>query len=413
MRPRPRLRERSNGNCAPGTLLAVLTAMAASIRPLRLATITHFFPAHGGGLELVADKLVAEFAARGISIDWLSSATDAPPAPTTESVACFPITTTNVIERLTQLPYPLWSPLELPILWRSIGRADVVHVHEHLYFGSLVAVIMARLRHRPVVITQHMGALGLGSRSLTLLYEVAARLLGRAIFAAAARAVFISANVRTFFNRESSPTARLIFNGIDTDSFTAASAARRAALRARLGFPHDGKVVLFVGRFVRKKGFHIMEELTRRLPDLFWVFVGAGPENPARWGRKNVHVAGRVEHDTLPEYYQSADLLLLPSSGEGFPLVVQEALACGLGVLSTEEVGSACPAASAMIRTTKTPRGSCDIANWEQALRTAVADELYIEARNVRSHQSRKLWSWSGCAAEYVRLFEELTANIR
>jgi len=66
------------------------------------------------------------------------------------------------------------------------------------YFSSLLAVAIARLRRRPVIITQHMGALGLGNRSLTRLYEVGARLLGRATFNAAAREVFISANVRLF-----------------------------------------------------------------------------------------------------------------------------------------------------------------------------------------------------------------------
>jgi glycosyltransferase involved in cell wall biosynthesis len=375
---------------------------------LRVVTVTHFFPAHGGGLELVADRLVKEFAARGLSVEWLSSATDPPPATDSSLVAHHPVRTTNVIERLTQLPYPLWSPVALPTLWKAIGHADVVHVHEHLYLCSILAVIIARLRRRPVVITQHMGALGLGSRTLTVLYETAARLLGRVTFTVAARSVFISANVRVFFHRESSPTARLIFNGIDTTRFTAIPTSERQALRERLGLPGDRQVILFVGRFVRKKGFHIIEPLTRCFPDILWVFVGSGPEDPARWGHPNVRVIGRVNHENLPAWYQASDLLFLPSSGEGFPLVVQEALACGLGVLSTDEVGSACPDARQLIRTWPTPRCGADAQRWEHALQTVIKDDAYLESRDIRSQTARELWSWDQCASQYVHLFEEL-----
>src|SRR5882762_7363194 len=177
-------------------------------KPRKVVTVTHFFPAHGGGLELVAERLVGEFAARGLSVEWFASDTDPPPEPAANRVA-FPLATVNVIERLTQLPYPLWSPAALPTLWRAIGRADIVHVHEHLYFGSILSVAIARLRRRPVIVSQHtMGALGLGGRGLVWAYETVTRWLGRAIFAAATRAAFISANVRSFFHLDTSAKAR-------------------------------------------------------------------------------------------------------------------------------------------------------------------------------------------------------------
>jgi glycosyltransferase involved in cell wall biosynthesis len=92
---------------------------------------------------------------------------------------------------------------------------------------------------------------------------------------------------------------------------------------------------------VKKKGLQIIEALAERSPDVLWILVGSGPEAPSR-DRPNVRVVGRVEHEHLPCFYQAADVLMLPSAGEGFPLVVQEALCCGAGVLSTDEVASAC-----------------------------------------------------------------------
>ena len=370
-----------------------------------MVTVTHFFPAHGGGLELVAQKLVSELATRGFSLHWFSSGTDDVPQLSAENVTCTPVATTNLMERLTQLPYPLWSPGVLPRMWKAIGAADVVHVHEHLYACSIIAVTIARMRSRPVVITQHMGALGLGNRVLTLCYEAGARLLGALVFGAATRAVFISANVRRFFSRDRNPSSLLIFNGIDTERFTAAPPAQRQAVRERLGFPADRRVVLFVGRFVRKKGLHIINRLAQRFPEVLWVLVGSGPENPSQWGLDNVKLPGRVEHDSLPQYYQAADLLLLPSSGEGFPLVVQEALCCGLGVLSTDEVATACPEAESLIRAQPTPRVESDVDGWEDALRRVLADDAYLDARAARSERARQLWSWAQCASLYAQLF--------
>ncbi len=380
----------------------------AETRSLRLVTITHFFPAHGGGLELVAGKLVDALAARGVSTQWFSSATDDPPHSASARVTCVPVATTNLVERLTQLPYPLWSPGALSRMWRAIGSADVVHVHEHLYACSIVAIVLARLRRRPVVITQHMGALGLGSRALTVCYEVAAKALGLFAFALATRTVFISANVRRFFSQDRSDRSLLIFNGIDTERFGAASNDERQAAREQLGFPLDRRVILFVGRFVRKKGLSIINELARRFPEVLWVLVGSGPEDPAKWTRENVRLPGRVNHDGLPQFYHAADLLLLPSTGEGFPLVVQEALCCGLGVLSTDEVGTACPAAAPLIRVWRTPRTGSDYDGWENALRQVLADNAYLEARKARSEQARRLWSWKNCSSQYLQLFESL-----
>jgi glycosyltransferase involved in cell wall biosynthesis len=211
-----------------------------------------------------------------------------------------------------------------------------------------------------------------------------------------------------FFHQESRRHTRLIYNGIDTKRFGVVPAEQRQSVRASLGLPSDRRIILFVGRFVRKKGLHIVESLTRRFPEVLWIFVGSGPEDPSKWSYTNVQVPGRIEHERLAAFYHAADLLLLPSYGEGFPLVVQEALACGLGVLSTTEVGTACPAAREMIRTQPTPRGRVDITGWETALRATLLDEAYLAARDSRSRKARELWSWERCTSEYLSLFDEV-----
>jgi glycosyltransferase involved in cell wall biosynthesis len=228
------------------------------------------------------------------------------------------------------------------------------------------------------------------------------------LFPLAAQRVFISANVRKFFGREADPHSTLIFNGIDSARFSLGTVERRQHLREELKIAPGQQVALFVGRFVRKKGLYIIERLAQRFPSVLWIIVGYGPVDPANWGRANVRVVGRLDHSQLPDYYRASDLLLLPSSGEGFPLVVQEALCCGTAVLSTEEVASACPPASKMLRACPTPRGHVDLEVWERALADTLSDDAYMNSRQTRSQAAHSLWSWELCANQYLDLFSRL-----
>lgn len=389
---------------------ALPTDTTESPKPLKVVVVTLFFPSHGGGLEKVAENLAVKLTRLGFFITWISSDIDKTPSTPSGNIEFVSAPTTNFVENLTQLPYPLWSPRILPSMWREIGNADIVHIHEHLYFPSLLAFLIARLRNRPVVITQHMGSLSLGSNLATIAYEAGARVLGFIVFPFVNQIVFISKNVMRFFGKDGSKNARLIFNGVDISVFHDIPTNERALMRGKLGLPIDKKIVLFVGRFVRKKGIHRIIALSKLFPTVTFVFVGSGPEAPNE-AIGNVIVIGRVEHDRLVHYYQAADLFLLPSSGEGMPLVVQEALCCGTGVLSTDEVASACPESSHLIRTRPVPRSNDDIDGWQKALGDALDDIQYIEERAYRSDTARSLWSWNKCSSDYAALFHEISSD--
>ncbi|HXL76596.1 MAG TPA: glycosyltransferase, partial [Burkholderiales bacterium] len=125
--------------------------------PLRITLVTHYYPAHRGGVERVAGQLAERLARAGVAkIDWHASDCDASP-PAAPGLSATPAPGWNALERAMGVPYPLWSSAALHRLVRACSESDVVHLHDCLYFPNVVAFLAARRARRPVLVTQHIG----------------------------------------------------------------------------------------------------------------------------------------------------------------------------------------------------------------------------------------------------------------
>lgn len=303
---------------------------------MNIVLVTHFYPAHGGGIEQVGAQLAAHMAADGAQVVWCASDTDAP--PTLPGVRCEPMACFNGIERLSGFPYPLWSPASLLRLSRLVRSADAVHVHDCIYSGSLVAAWLARRHRKRLAVTQHVGLVPL-PRLLRPVLALANRVGAWWVLRRAAGVAFISPVVRRYFESLTGPSPRFhdVANGVDGAVFHPRGVPPREQ-RAVLGFDPARPLMLFVGRFVPKKRLPIVRQMAALRPDWQWCVVGHGLEQPQDWGLPNVRVVPPMAQAALADYYGAADLLVLPSEGEGFPLVVQEAMACGVPACITADV---------------------------------------------------------------------------
>ncbi|HEY4102731.1 MAG TPA: glycosyltransferase [Polyangiaceae bacterium] len=114
--------------------------------------------------------------------------------------------------------------------------------------------------------------------------------------------------------------------------------------------------VLTVGRLVEKKGIEFGLRAIARLaadcPQLRYTIVGDGPEEARLRALsrelglgERVTFAGALPRDQVSQLMQRAQVLLAPSvvaqngDEEGIPVVLMEAMACGLPVVSSEHAG--------------------------------------------------------------------------
>ncbi len=387
---------------------------------LRLTVVTHYFAEHGGGIERVAGRLCEDLTTRhGHTVRWFASHTDSltsdsesPVERIASVVERVAVPNWNGIERSTGLPYPLWSVAGLRALARAIEQSDAVHVHDFSYFGSLAAARIARSRGVPLLLTQHTGAVRTGSRAFATLYGVGERTIGRWLFATAAAVTCVSETTRAHWRPIVRDATKLqtVWNGLDFNPAYRVDDRERARCRSIWDVAGARPVVLFVGRRIRKKGIEIVHGVARAMPEVTFVIAGQGPVDPARWALPNVRTLGYVASERVGELYEAADVLLLPSYAEGFPLVVQEALVRGTAVLSTAEVAAACPPVADSIAQCPVPRRD-DPAPWIRALERLLAEGIATTDRVGRAERARGLWSRERCAAEYDAILRLIAAH--
>ena len=223
----------------------------------------------------------------------------------------------------------------LVALWRSIGRAEVVHVFANSGWAwhllALPAVVMARLRGTAVIVNYRGGLadefLSTGPRHV------------KAWLARATLRVTPSAFLLRVFARHGLD-AEVIPNIIDLSRFSVSlNPARRDA-------PH-----LIVTRNLEPiydipTALRAFAQVRLRYPAARLTVAGSGPQRAALLQlaaelslSEAVHFSGRIDNAQIGALYASADCLLNPTTADNMPISILEALASGVPVVSTNAGG--------------------------------------------------------------------------
>lgn len=272
----------------------------------------------------------------------------------------------------------LWFILGPIMIWRNNLKEDYDLIHSHGYSDALVGKIASILIGKPQIHTVHgSNLLDLGRK--TPGYFIVDFLLTKLKFA---KEISVSKNFLNYPN-VNSPVS-VIPNGVDTSDFDSITKKNK------------GRVfkILWVGRKSDPiKGVKFLEEatnlLTKKYPNM----------------ELNL-VTNKYGKDKIIEY-KSADVFVLPSLGEGLPLVLLEAMAARLPIVTTD-VGSCKELVEkADCGVVVRPGNSQELANGiEQIYKSKNNDQLGQNGYNF----VKKNYSWSKIADETFSLYQQVTS---
>ena len=156
-------------------------------------------------------------------------------------------------------------------------------------------------------------------------------------------------DARFLINRKHVPSDKIvtIHNGVDLRRFSPCESIRRQ-MRDRLGFSDQDVVLIVVARFHAGKGhavlFKALSSVVERFADVRLICLGEGDgEGEARriCGELGLAQFVRFEgyHPDVAEWFQAADVNVLPSFYEGLPLTILEAMASGVPTVASNVGG--------------------------------------------------------------------------
>ena len=147
----------------------------------------------------------------------------------------------------------------------------------------------------------------------------------------------------THYGAEESRTFFYPFSSLTEEEIAAAPASpeEKSALRRELNLPQK-PMALAIGQFIPRKGFDILLQAAAVLgEDVSVCIVGGEPAQEHLELRKNlgagqVQFLGFQKKETLAKFYRAADLFVLPTREDIWGLVINEAMAFGLPVITTD-----------------------------------------------------------------------------
>ena len=239
-------------------------------------------------------------------------------------------------------------------LARLLPRMDAVHI-QGFSSKNVAVTASARLFRRPVILhlqtSRHDEPPAIRSQGSMAWWA----------FSSAARFISVSPGLKASAIAGGIPADKIVVipNGVDAERFRPAPVDERRALRAELGLPLGGPLILFVGVISPDKQPHVLLDAWASLQGdpatrSSLVFVGATNPDLYELGdrlvdtlRATVSRQGLEDRvcfaEPTPEvekYFRAADTLVMPSIREGCPNVLLEAMACGLPVVASRLAGA-------------------------------------------------------------------------
>ena len=320
-----------------------------------LLVIPYFYPAEAfGGPVKVAFDVGKELVKRGHEVVVFTS--DARDLENRLGVESDEVEGMSVYYfRNLSMFFVKWSKLFItPDLHRKmkldIKSFDIIHAHEYTTYQNIVIHKFAKKYGVPYVLQTHGSLPKIGRQARKWLYDV---FFGRRLLRDASKVIALSQVEAEQYKCADVPAEKIAIvpNGIDLTAY--ANLPPKGSFKKKFGLDKNEKIVLYLGRIHEIKGIDILvrafANILHKLGDVRLVIVGP---NDGYLGEIEALIkALRIENKVLVsgplygvaklEAYVDADVYVLPSRYEAFPMSVLEAVACGTPVILTENCGIA------------------------------------------------------------------------
>jgi glycosyltransferase involved in cell wall biosynthesis len=232
-------------------------------------------------------------------------------------------------------------------LFRHIRNGQYDLIHAHASKPGFLARLSALGTSIPVLYSPHNFAFHEGSNPMVAVMVAQLERLA-AIFTT--RIIAIAQHERDLalkYHVGNFSLYQIVHTGIDAGPFRVDVDV--CGLKTDLGIPSEAPVVGVVGRLAVPKlpldFLRAAKKIHTEMPDVHFVWVGSGPlaaaakELTTSLGLDEVvHWLG--ERSDVPTLLRTFHCMVLPSKWEGFPLVILEALAAGVPVVATDNLGA-------------------------------------------------------------------------
>lgn len=210
--------------------------------------------------------------------------------------------------------------------------------------------------------------------------------------------------------------------GVDMKRYDISTKAEyRSSIRNQYNIPDDAFVYGFSGRVSADKGctelLTAFQRITESVPDAKLLIVGPMEDNcgvPVElldWARKSAQVVmtGMVDGSKMNEYYSAMDVLVHPTYREGFGMVLQEAGALGIAIVTTKIPGASEVMEAGVSCLLVEPK---NVSELESAMKKLITDREYSQKIGQAAYERTKQYydrpiMLENQKADYEELLEE------
>jgi glycosyltransferase involved in cell wall biosynthesis len=240
-------------------------------------------------------------------------------------------------------------------LARHIADFDILHIHALFSYAALPAAFWASRYHIPYIV-RPLGTLnewGMRHRRPQL-KRLSFRVIERRILDHAALVHYTSEQERTEANTLRITTASTVIPNALPDHASDPEGFRKVAGQFRARHPEmaERRIVLFLSRLDAKKGLDLLlsafASVRAQIPSACLVLAGEGQSDFVESMRSQARAlgiaseivwTGHLSGDDKRAVLADADLFVLPSYSENFGMAVAEAMAAGVPVVISDQVG--------------------------------------------------------------------------